>query len=152
MRFVRLCWHRPNQRYYIIESADGSKYEDINDPAWRSADGFTRQYLEDNGYIWVADSIPELAEKIGVPAEALQNSVDSYNACYDAGEDAEFGRTAFAARLEHAPFYATIRQASIHYTMFTKHKVSVPSALTNILLSITSDYIGDKQNENTHAK
>lgn len=106
-----------DQRYYIIESADGSKYEDINDPAWRSADGFTRQYLEDNGYIWVADSIPELAEKIGVPAEALQNSVDSYNACYDAGEDAEFGRTAFAARLEHAPFYATIRQASIHYTM-----------------------------------
>ena len=106
-----------DQRYYIIESADGPKYEDINDPEWRSADGFTRQYLEDNGYIWVADSIPELAEKIGVPAEALQNSVDSYNACYDAGEDPVFGRTAFAARLEHAPYYATIRQASIHYTM-----------------------------------
>lgn len=106
-----------DQRHYIIESADGSKYEDINDPAWRSADGFTRQYLKDNGYIWVADTIPELAEEIGVPAEVLQNSIDSYNACYDAGEDSEFGCTAFAARLEHAPFYATIRQASIHYTM-----------------------------------
>lgn len=106
-----------DQRYYIIESADGSKYEDINDPAWRSADGFTREYLEENGYIWVADTIPELAEKIGVPAEALQNSIDTYNSYYDAGEDPDFGRTAFAARLEHAPFYATIRQASIHYTM-----------------------------------
>ncbi len=106
-----------DQCYYIIESADGPTYEDINDPEWRSADGFTREYLEENGYIWVADTISELAEKIGVPAEELQNSVDSYNACYDADEDTEFGRTAFAARLDHAPFYATIRQASIHYTM-----------------------------------
>ena len=107
----------PEQYFYIIESADGPTYKDITDPAWRSADGFTREYLEENGYIWVADTIAELAEKIGVPAEALQNSVDSYNACYDAGKDEVFGRTAFAARLDHAPFYATIRQASIHYTL-----------------------------------
>lgn len=106
-----------NQSFYIIESADGPTYKDITDPAWRSADGFTRQYLEENGYIWVADTIAELAEKIGVPAEELQNSVDSYNACYDAGKDEVFGRTAFAARLDHAPFYATVRQASIHYTL-----------------------------------
>ena len=106
-----------DQSYYIIESADGPTYEDITSPDWRSADGFTREYLEENGYIWVADTIEELAEKIGVPADELKNSVDSYNACYDADEDPEFGRTAFAARLDHAPFYATIRQASIHYTM-----------------------------------
>lgn len=107
----------PEQYFYIIESADGPTYRDITDPAWRSADGFTREYLEENGYIWVADTIAELAEKIGVPAEALQNSVDTYNACYDTGKDEVFGRTAFAARLDHAPFYATVRQASIHYTL-----------------------------------
>ena len=105
------------QYYYIIESADGSQYTDINDPEWRSADGFTREYLEENGYIWVADTLEELAEMIDVPADALQASVDSYNECYDNDEDPEFGRTAFAARLEHGPYTATIRQASVHHTM-----------------------------------
>ena len=106
-----------NQMFYIVESADGSLYSDINDSAWRSADGFTREFLEENGFIFVADTLEELAEKIGVPAENLKNSVDTYNACYDVGEDQEFGRTNFDARLEHGPWVATPRQASIHHTM-----------------------------------
>lgn len=106
-----------NKSYYIIESANGSQYVDINSPSWRSADGFTREYLEANGYIWVADTVAELAAKIGVPADELQKSIDSYNACYDSGEDKVFGRTAFAARLNEGPYTATIRQASMHHTM-----------------------------------
>lgn len=105
------------QMFYIIESADGSLYTDINDPAWRSADGFTRAFLEDNGFIFVADTVEALAEKIGVPADALKDSIDTYNACYDAGADPEFGRTNFDAKLEHGPWVATPRQASIHHTM-----------------------------------
>ena len=114
------------QHRHGVRRADGSdgrlsvsKWGDLSGlpKTNRSADGFTREYLEENGYIWVADTIAELAEKIGVPAEELQASVDSYNACYDAGKDEVFGRTAFAARLDHVPFYATVRQASIHYTL-----------------------------------
>ncbi len=39
-----------------------------------------------------ANSLEELAEKIGVPAENLVKTVETYNAAVDAGVDAEFGR------------------------------------------------------------
>ncbi len=108
---------QPGAFYYIIEAADGSFYEDINDPKWRSADGFTREFLEENGFIYVANTLEELAAKIKVPAKNLIASVESYNACADAGVDKEFGRTNFACKLEHGPYVATPRQASIHHTM-----------------------------------
>ncbi|MCI6373896.1 MAG: FAD-dependent oxidoreductase [Clostridiales bacterium] len=39
-----------------------------------------------------ADSIEELAEKIGVPAESLKATIESYNAAVEAGGTDEFGR------------------------------------------------------------
>lgn len=36
------------------------------------------------------DTIAELAEKLGVPADKLQESVDGYNAAYEAGKDVKF--------------------------------------------------------------
>ncbi len=108
---------QPGQKYYIIESADGAHYTDITSPDWRSGDGFTREYLEENGYIQVADTLEELAAKIGVDPEHLCQSVESYNACAEQGKDEEFGRVAFGCKLEHGPYTATVRQVSIHYTM-----------------------------------
>lgn len=46
----------------------------------RSGDGFDRKYLEENGYIQVADTLTELAEKIGISPEHLLQSVNSYHA------------------------------------------------------------------------
>lgn len=37
-----------------------------------------------------ADTIAELTEKLGVPADKLQESVDRYNAAYEAGKDVKF--------------------------------------------------------------
>lgn len=36
------------------------------------------------------DTIAELAEKLGVPADKLQESVDGYNAAYEACKDVKF--------------------------------------------------------------
>ena len=41
---------------------------------------------------WRADSLDELAEKIGVPAENLKASVERYNELADKGEDEDFGK------------------------------------------------------------
>lgn len=71
---------QPGRRYYVIESADGAHYTDITSPKWRSGDGFDRKYLEENGYIQVADILTELAEKIGISPEHLLQSVNSYHA------------------------------------------------------------------------
>ena len=108
---------QPDSMFYMLESGDGAGYKDINDPDWRSADGFTLQYLEDNGYIYVADTLEEMAEKIGCDAKTLQATVDTFNACADGSQTDAFGRTLYSTKLENGPWIATARQACVHHTM-----------------------------------
>ncbi len=107
---------QPDAMFYMLESGDGDKYKDITDPEWRSADGFTFQYLVDNGYIVYDDTLEGLAGKLGMDAATLQKTVDTFNASVDSGTD-EFGRTLFSTKLENGPWVATPRQACVHHTM-----------------------------------
>ena len=102
--------------FYMLESGDGEGYKDIKDPEWRSADGFTLDYLKDNGYIFVGDTLEEIAKQIGCYVKDLQETIDTFNASVDSGKD-EFGRTLYSTKLENGPWIATARQASIHHTM-----------------------------------
>jgi len=52
-----------------------------------------------------------------VDGEALTATMEAWNACVEAKEDAEFGRTSFAKPLDVAPFYAIKVTAGIHHTM-----------------------------------
>ncbi|MDO4547482.1 MAG: FAD-binding protein [Clostridia bacterium] len=61
----------------------------------------------EKGWIVQADTIEELAEKLGRDPAALRAEVDHYNAMVDAGEDGDFGRDiGTMAKIETAPFYA----------------------------------------------
>ena len=102
--------------FYMMESGDGAGYVDITDPNWRSADGFTFDYLKENGYILVADTLEDLASQMGIDAATLKETVDSFNAAADGGTD-EFGRTLYSTKLENGPWVATARQACVHHTM-----------------------------------
>lgn len=107
---------QPDQMFYMVESGDGAGYVDIHDPEWRSADGFTFDYLNDNGYIVWDDTLEGLAEKLEMDPADLQATVDAFNECVDGTED-EFGRTLFSCKLENGPWVATPRQACVHHTM-----------------------------------
>ena len=107
---------QPDSMFYIIESADGDKYKDIHDPEWRSADGFTFDYLVENGYVIEAETLEELAGKLGMDPETLKATVDTFNGCVDGAKD-EFGRTLYSTKLENGPWLATPRQACVHHTM-----------------------------------
>lgn len=102
--------------YYIIESGDGKDYVDIHNKNWRSADGFTFDYLRDNGYIVVADTLPELAQKLSIEFNVLKTTIDTFNESVRTGED-EYGRTLFSTELKKGPFIATKRMAAVHHTM-----------------------------------
>ena len=102
--------------FYMLESGDGAGYVDITDPNWRSADGFTFDYLKENGYILVADTLDDLASQMGIDAATLKETVDSFNAAADGGTD-EFGRTLYSTKLENGPWVVTARQACVHHTM-----------------------------------
>ncbi|MHA6732249.1 FAD-dependent oxidoreductase [Devosia sp. A369] len=65
----------------------------------------------EKGWIVKADTIEELAHKLGLDSAVLTASVERYNADIRAGEDKQFGREHLAAKvgkpfpLDNAPFY-----------------------------------------------
>lgn len=60
---------------------------------------------------FIADTLEELAEKIGMPAEALVNTVSSYNRSCQTGTDEEFGKQApLLIPVDHGPYYAILGQ------------------------------------------
>ncbi|MDR2379873.1 MAG: FAD-dependent oxidoreductase [Bifidobacteriaceae bacterium] len=70
------------------------------------------------GNVFMADTIEELAEAVGLPADALKATVDRYNVLCDAGYDDDYGKQ--AARLKavkQAPFYAIARQPGVLCTL-----------------------------------
>ncbi len=65
------------------------------------------------GDVFMADTLEELAEKIGVPAENLVATVEEYDAMCATGEDKQFGVVAsMLAPVQTAPFYAVPVYAS----------------------------------------
>ena len=69
------------------------------------------------GTLLKADTLEELAEKAGMDPATLVNTIKKYNSYVDAGNDPEFGKSAFNLKCEVAPFYATPRKPAIHHTM-----------------------------------
>ena len=67
--------------------------------------------------VYKADTLEELAEIIGVPADALVETVDKYNVACDTGIDDEFGTPAeYLTPIRKAPFYAAALHVAIYCT------------------------------------
>jgi len=65
-----------------------------------------------------AETIPELAEKIGMPEPSvLMETVRTYNACVDAKHDPEFGQLPhnLVWKCERPPFWAATASPALHY-------------------------------------
>lgn len=66
------------------------------------------------GGLQMADTIEELAGKIGVPADALKATVDRYNELAAAGKDEDFGKDpAKLNAIDTAPFYAAYNSLAL---------------------------------------
>ena len=131
-------------RYNIMVNAEGNRFvaEDArrdvqSDAAFAQTDGTfwmiwddwgrkdlgkTDEVVEENvaaGNIFRGDTLEELAEQIGTPAENLVSAVTKYNQYVEAGEDPEFGKaeSSMAFKLEVPPFYAHLQKPGIHHTM-----------------------------------
>ncbi len=73
--------------------------------------------LEKNHNVAKADSITDLAAKIGVPAEALEDTLSKYNSYVETQSDPEFGRPLFANPIAEGPYYAMIQRVGIYPTV-----------------------------------
>ena len=83
-----------------------------------------------------ADTIADLAKQCGLDEKVLVETVDSYNAMCDAGEDTEFGKAPeFLKKLVTGPFYAI----KIHQATFgTIGALEVDKDWTEIELDVLS--------------
>lgn len=71
----------------------------------------------DKGFIIQADTLEELAEKCGINAENLKDTVEKYNAMCDAGEDTEFGKDpSVLYPVKEPPFYGLERMAGFTWS------------------------------------
>jgi len=85
----------------------------MSDPFGKTED------LEKRGRIQTAATLAELAQKMGVPAAVLEETVRKYNADVEKGDDSQLGRKTLVAsygkpvKIEKPPFYAFPSTATI---------------------------------------
>lgn len=83
-------------------------FENGADPniPYQAIEGGMLPGLIENGFVMQADTVEELAEKLGLPAEQLKATVDRYNELAYAGEDTDYGKEAHRLTpVDTAPFY-----------------------------------------------
>lgn len=122
-RFVREDGRRDEMAKAIIDQTDGMMYivfsGDSAGLESKALGGLTLSYyLEHNmaGYV-MADTVAELAEKLGVPADALEKTVADYNGYVEAGVADPFGRVSYGTKIATGPFFAYPRKPAVHHTM-----------------------------------
>ncbi len=112
-----------NTRYAIsmaeLEQTDGQMWLIVDSS--EIADDDTRTDLINkllaDGHSYVADTLEELAEVIGVDPDTLTATMDKYNEGMVNGED-EYGKSASEdSVISTGPFYASLRTPTVHYTM-----------------------------------
>ena len=74
--------------------------------------------LLEKGFLMQADTIEELAEKLGLPPKALKATVTRYNQLVRDGKDTDYGKEPFRlSPLDKAPFYGAKNTGDILCTM-----------------------------------
>lgn len=75
--------------------------------------------LIEDGHLFRADSLEELAGLMGVDAKALTDTVDKFNGMVNSGKDPDYGRTVFTetSYVKTPPFYASPRTWAAHITL-----------------------------------
>lgn len=76
------------------------------------------EFYDSIGLVEHGSDLKELAEKINVPADKLEETVNNWNQMVAAGKDTDFDRkTGMERKISEAPYYAIHIAPAIHYTM-----------------------------------
>lgn len=76
------------------------------------------EFYDQIGLVEHGDSLADLAKKIGVNADNLNKTIESWNKAVTTGKDKEFSRTTGMDReLDRGPYFAIHVHPAIHYTM-----------------------------------
>ena len=100
-----------------IAQTDGCAWIILDQKMMDASSVYTGYY--NSGYAVKGETYEELAEAMGVPADAFKETMDGWAKIWADKTDAEFGRTSFSSDndLTTAPFYAIKVFPGIHHTM-----------------------------------
>ena len=79
-------------------------------------EGFTDTMQARGDWFVVRDTLEEAAKAIGLDAETVKATVDTFNGYVDAGEDKDFSRAKFNGKVEEGPFCIAKGEAHYHLT------------------------------------
>ncbi len=88
---------------------DFMKNDAIQVIGWDQAT-FRKELEEQKVFVFKADTVGALAEKMGLPREEVEKTVARYNGFVKAGKDEDFGRKYMKGTLEKGPFYGFVGQ------------------------------------------
>lgn len=104
---------QPDEVLFLISDRDTSRVEGDYSYYGRSI-----QRLLDQGQLFRADTLEELADQMGCDRNTFAATVERYNEIARNGEDPDFGRMIFTpdSPIENPPFYASPRTWAAHIT------------------------------------
>lgn len=103
--------NQPDGLVYLI--GDSKMLDAVNEAG---GEGFVEKMMSRGDWFVVADTLEEAAQKVGLDAAAVAETVKAYNGYVDAGSDPEFGRTAFSGKVENGPFVMVKMEMHYHLT------------------------------------
>ena len=121
-RFVNEGGRRDEMTQALIEQTDSYMYIFMDSDCYPTGDEVNNfnesaNDLVAQGRAFKADTLEEMAELMGVPAENLIAAVDGFNSHVDDKSVDEFGRTLYSTKIDTAPYYAAPRVPTVHHTM-----------------------------------
>ncbi|MBK0347163.1 flavocytochrome c [Aerococcaceae bacterium zg-ZJ1578] len=121
-RFVDEGQRRDVMTKALMEQTDASMWVIVDQHSYPTGDTLNNfnesiDSLVEHGRAFKADTLEELAEKIGVDPEVFVASVEEFNKAVDGKISDPFGRTLFDKKIDTAPFYAGARVPTVHHTM-----------------------------------
>lgn len=120
------AWVGGNPPFYFAQLASAQPSNEHGPIVWivMDEDARVKQELEfkpgetvDETMYATAATIPELAAKMNVPADALNEAVTKYNSLVASGKDTDFGKREMAAQVAKPPFHAVMWGIQKHNTL-----------------------------------
>lgn len=116
---VRAILQQPDASYYVVSCQANSGLTEDNVNSY----GIPLDDLIAKGKVLMADTLEELAEKMGVPADVLKETIEAFNKACETGHDEQFGRASFITKdpnvtvgIGEGPYYACLRSPARHIT------------------------------------
>jgi flavocytochrome c len=119
-RFMDETEHSPDVRERVVEALPKRRFFVVFDEnirtttpnllLWWTPEQLLAETQREKA-MWKADSIEALAQKTGLPVEALNATIARYNTAVDTQNDPDFGRRRLTHAISQPPYYAVLTYA-----------------------------------------